>query len=64
MTKIRDRVINKNLTNRFKVNNSKNTLNLLKRAWDDLPADFTTGERSLFIEIAERLIKADPGEVN
>ena len=43
---------------------SGQTIKILKKAWDELPADFSTDERSLFIEIAERIIKIDPGEVN
>jgi hypothetical protein len=62
--KLRNRLINKNLPTAFKQNNYGSTLNLLKRAWEDLPAAFSMNERSLFIEIAERLIKVDPGETN
>ena len=39
----------------FKI--SPQTVELLKKAWNDLPPDFTVGERSLFIEVAERLVK-------
>ena len=37
---------------------------MLKKAWDGLPMDITTGERSLFIEIAEKLLRVDLGTVN
>ncbi|HVZ67179.1 MAG TPA: hypothetical protein VG917_02860 [Patescibacteria group bacterium] len=33
------------------------SIEVLKKAWEDLPEDFTFGERSLFIELAERIIK-------
>ncbi len=36
---------------------SSKTVDMLKRAWNQLPSDFTMGERSLFIELAERIIK-------
>ena len=41
---------------RLQEKNLGETAHLLKRAWKDLPPDFTMGERSLFIELAERLI--------
>lgn len=45
-------------SNLFDESSDKNTFQTLKQAWKELPPDFTMGERSLFIEIAERLIKA------
>ena len=41
----------------FETKISNDTVRTLKDAWDSLPSDFTFGERSLFIEVAERLIK-------
>lgn len=38
---------------------TRNTADFLKKAWKDLPSDFTFGERSLFIELAARLVKID-----
>jgi hypothetical protein len=64
MSKFRNRLINSVQDNPFRQNSYGSTLSLLKKAWDDLPADFSINERSLFIEIAERLIKVDPGETN
>lgn len=42
---------------RLQDKNLSETADLLKKAWKDLPPDFTMGERSLFIELAERLIR-------
>ncbi len=39
-------------------------MKILKKAWNDLPADFTMGERSLFIELAERIIKLSGSETS
>lgn len=35
----------------------RETLEILKKAWKDLPSDFTQSERVIFIEIAEKIIK-------
>jgi hypothetical protein len=47
-----------------KVDQGGQTVKMLKKVWDEMPQDLSSGERALFIEIAERLIKLDPGEVN
>lgn len=35
----------------------KQTIQILNRAWKDLPADFSINERLMFVELAERIIK-------
>ena len=35
----------------------KESYGMLKQVWDELPTDVTMGERTLFIEIAEKLLK-------
>ncbi|KKR49396.1 MAG: hypothetical protein A3E68_00205 [Candidatus Levybacteria bacterium RIFCSPHIGHO2_12_FULL_39_39] len=35
----------------------KQTMQILNRAWKDLPPDFSINERLMFVELAERIIK-------
>jgi hypothetical protein len=59
MAKIKNKLQNYDVgKNLFDEKPNKDTVEMLKKAWDDLPTDFTMGDRSLFIEIAERLVKA------
>ncbi len=35
----------------------KRTVDMLEKAWKELPTDYTMNERMMFIEFAERIIK-------
>lgn len=63
MRRIKEGVLKKFLYQDPKTN-APITLNTLQKAWNDLPPDFSSHERSLFIEIAERIIKVEPGNTN
>lgn len=43
---------------------SDEAFKLLKNAWSSMPEDFTIGERSLFIELAEKIIKSSDSSTN
>ena len=64
MKNLKSADIKKYLSNSLKMGNTEQKFTVLKKAWEDLPPDFTEGERSLFIELAERLIRLDPGQTN
>ncbi len=51
----KDKIVVRRRTHEDKL--QKETQELLEKVWNGLPSDFSFGERSLFIEVAERLIK-------
>ena len=58
MSKLKDILLKQEL--KLKGKSQNDTARVLKKAWHELPSDFTFGERSLFIELAERLLKLYP----
>ncbi len=58
MSKGRDKII-KNLRFAPERPMKARTTHLLKKAWQQMPTDFSVDERFLFIEIAQKLIKID-----